>query len=308
MKKILFLLAIVCPVLFSCSDESLDAGKGDDVLVCLDVDVPAVTKSGETEIGDGKNVDILYYEVWSDAAGVPGKKLSSGNVARTAEKEFDLELKLLSDQTYHFLFWAQVDGKDVYDVTSLRNVVTDYSKVVGNDEDRAAFFAAEKIAVDANLQPRTIYLYRPFAQLNIATVSLQSDMQEDEIVVKGTKVTVSSPATCFDVATGTGKYAGTPEKGVFTATGVPQNPGMLEIENTEYHYLSMNYFFVNGDDKNTVDVDVEFYTDYGTVKRSIVEVPVKENFKTNILGDLLFKTADFKIVVEEGFNAPDYIK
>ena len=133
-------------------------------------------------------------------------------------------------------------------------------------------------------------------------------MQEDEIVVKGTKVTVSSPATCFDVATGTGKYAGTPENGVFTATGVPQNPGILEIENAEYHYLSMNYFFVNGDDKNTVDVDVEFYTDYGTVKRSIVEVPVKENFKTNILGDLLFKTADFKIVVEEGFNAPDYIK
>lgn len=300
------------PVLFSCSDDSLKTSETKEVVVGFNVNVPALTKAGavETEIGDGKNVDILYYEVWSDVNGEIGNKLSSGSVKRTQVKEFDLELKLLLDQTYNILFWAQVDvdGKNVYDVSSLRKVTTDYSAAVGNDEDRAAFFAAEQIDIREDLKPITVELMRPFAQLNVGTSSLQSDMQDEDLVINGTKVTVTKPANCFDVYTGAGSYEGTYANGVFTATGIPQNPGKFEIENDVYHYMSMNYFFVNGDSKNTVDVDLEFYTDYGTVKRSITEVPVMENYKTNIVGDLLFKTADFKIVVVEGFKTPDFIK
>lgn len=284
----------------ACQQEIIPDGVNGDVVVNLSVSVPeAATKA----IADGTNVDILYYEVYNADM---TRRLVHGSTGRTAAKVFDLQLKLVQDQTYNFLFWAQVSTGNYYTVTDLRNVTVNYgATVAGNDEARAAFFAAEKFAVGKNTLSETIYLKRPFAQLNFGTETFESSMDED-VTVGGSVITVTNVSTKFDVYNKVGSSVTTDLAAVtFTATGCPADPAKLTLDNNaSYEYLSMNYFFVGGE-KADVTVDAVFNTSVGDVTHSIPSVPVAENYRTNIVGDLLFNTADFKIIVDERFLKPD---
>lgn len=291
-----FAAAAVIVMGAACQQEIIPDGTNGDVAVNLSVSVPdVVTKA----IADGTNVDILYYEVYNADM---SKRLVKGSTPRTSEKNFELNLTLVQDQTYNFLFWAQVSTGNYYTVTDLRNVTVNYGSVVdGNDEARAAFFAAEKFAVGKNTLTETIYLKRPFAQLNFGTKTFESSMDED-VTVDGSVITVTNVSTKFDVFAKVGSSAAADlAKVTFKATGCPADPAKLTLDDkSSFEYLSMNYFFVVGEEA-TVIVDAVFNTSVGDVAHSIPSVPVAENYRTNIVGDLLFSKADFKIIVDERF-------
>lgn len=291
-----FAAAAVIVMGAACQQEIIPDGTNGDVAVNLSVSVPdVVTKA----IADGTNVDILYYEVYNADM---SKRLVKGSTPRTSEKNFELNLTLVQDQTYNFLFWAQVSTGNYYTVTDLRNVTVNYGSVVdGNDEARAAFFAAEKFAVGKNTLTETIYLKRPFAQLNFGTKTFESSMDED-VTVGGSVITVTNVSTKFDVFAKVGSSAAADlAKVTFKATGCPADPAKLTLDDkSSFEYLSMNYFFVGGEEA-TVIVDAVFNTSVGDVAHSIPSVPVAENYRTNIVGDLLFSKADFKIIVDERF-------
>lgn len=291
-----FAAAAVIVMGAACQQEIIPDGTNGDVAVNLSVSVPdVVTKA----IADGTNVDILYYEVYNADM---SKRLVKGSTPRTSEKNFELNLTLVQDQTYNFLFWAQVSTGNYYTVTDLRNVTVNYGSVVdGNDEARAAFFAAEKFAVGKNTLTETIYLKRPFAQLNFGTKTFESSMDED-VTVDGSVITVTNVSTKFDVFAKVGSSAAADlAKVTFKATGCPADPAKLTLDDkSSFEYLSMNYFFVGGEEA-TVIVDAVFNTSVGDVAHSIPSVPVAENYRTNIIGDLLFSKADFKIIVDERF-------
>ena len=308
MKRVLYLLTAAA-MLFgaaSCQREILPDGVTGDVNVRFNVELPAGVST--KAIADGTNVDILYYEIYNDKM----VRLASGTKERTSEKTFEFDLTLVSDQTYNFLFWAHVDGKDFYDLTGgLQAVKVNYTYTddegnvkpyPANDESRAAFFAKETFTVTESFKA-TVELKRPFAQLNFGTSTLKSDLSENDVLVSGSKVTVSSAATVFNVAAGVGSVPTTAEV-VFDAAAIPSDPKMLEVAGKNYYYLSMNYFLVDGE-KNNVEVTAELATDFGTVTREVVEVPVAENHRTNIVGDLLFNKADLKIIVDEKFVKED---
>ena len=302
----LFAAAALLMMGAACQQEAMPEGvKRGETLVNFSVELPgdAVTKA----IGDGTNVDILYYEVYNADMTT---KLAQSSTLRTSEKIFDLQLTLVQDQTYNFLFWAQVSTGNYYTVTDLRNVTVNYDSAVGNDEARAAFFTAKKFAVGKNTLTETIYLERPFAQLNFGTTTFVSPDMIAPVTVNSSVVTVTKASTKFDVYAKVGSSADADLAEVtFTATGCPADPAKLTInpetpQETLYEYLSMNYFFVGGEEA-TVGVNAVFTTSVGDVKHNIPSVPVAENYRTNIVGDLLFNTADFRIIVDETFVA-DY--
>ena len=311
MKRLFYYFAAAAALLLgaACQQEVMPEGVGSgDTVVSFNVEVPGgdATKA----IADGTNVNILYYEVY-DADMT--KRLASGTKIPTSEKVFDLQLTLVRGQVYNFLFWAQVDGTSYYTVSDLRNVTVSYDNAVGNDEDRAAFFAAEKnFTVEKDAPAKNIYLKRPFAQLNFGTVTFESDLDED-VVVNGSVIKVTNASTKFNVETGVGsKEVADLAQVVFTATGCPTDPAKLTVnpdtaDEAEYEYLSMNYFFVGGEKPTTVDVEALFQTTGGNVSHSIPFVPVAENFRTNIVGDLLFNTADFNIYVDEKFTNDEIV-
>ena len=263
-------------------------------------------------IADGSNVDILYWEIYGDVNNAQ-KPLAEGVVKDDdANGEFTLDLTLIIVQTYTFVFWAQVDreeGKEHYDVSDLRKVyIKTYADEKANDESRAAFFAVKELHVSGPIDEKII-LRRPFSQLNIATTSYDTSLNlTSGLKVNTSEITVDGVANAFNTLTGKGEGR---LKVLFSPAPTPHGEDdavkkMLDVNGVKYHWLGMNYLIVNGD-KDDVNVDILFDTTHGPVDLYVSNVPVKENFRTNIVGDLLTTDARFEVIVDENFDKNDIV-
>lgn len=265
-------------------------------------------------IADASNIDILHWEVYPENVETAAEPLAEGSVKDTdGDGEFSLDLSLILDQTYHFIFWAQVDreqGEEHYDVSDLRKVgINSYADELANDESRAAFFAYKVIHVSGSID-ETITLYRPFSQLNLGTETydVSSLNLTQALKVNHSEITAYGIADTFNTLTGEGEGS---QDVHFQKAATPNGDRdaaekILDVNNTTYYWLGMNYLIVNGNADN-VKVDMTFHTTHGNVDISIDNVPVRENYRTNIIGDLLTSDAIFQIVVDERFQQPDII-
>ncbi len=300
MKKILLFTAALAALLSaaSCQKEEMGAVEAGNGNVTFTIQTPedAVTKA----IGDGTNVNIVYYEIYkADEKGQPVGEPLVDDTVEMSNKEASLTLNLLEDQKYVALFWAQVNGKDYYDVRNLLKVEALYPDTKSNLEERAAFYQKFVFSTE-NAVNETVTLVRPFAQLNIGTTLESLDM-DYEVDVTASSVTVANPARFFNVNNGVGHTA-TPAAVVFGEETNPQEA--LIVNNDEYEYVAMNYILVDGA-RSTVNVDFSIVTDKGTVTKTVADVPVAQNYRTNLLGNLLTKETKIEIVVDERFNTPD---
>ena len=299
MKKILLFTAALAALLSaaSCQKEEMGAVEDGNGNVTFTIQTPedAVTKA----IGDGTNVDIVYYEIYKAENKQPvGEPLVDATV-EMSNKAASLTLNLLEDQDYVALFWAQVNGKNYYNVGNLRNVVVNYADVDSNLEERAAFYQKFAFSTE-NAVNETVTLVRPFAQLNIGTTLESLDM-DYHVDVLESSVTVANPAYIFDVNAGLGKTA-TDEAVVFNQATKPDEA--LIVNDVRYEYVAMNYILVDGS-RSTVNVDFSIVTDKGTVTKTVTDVPVAQNYRTNLLGNLLTKETKIEIVVDERFADED---
>lgn len=264
-------------------------------------------------IADASNIDVLHWEIYgSDVQNPLSLPLAEGAVMDSdGDGVFSLDLTLIKDQTYHFIFWAQVDreqGMEHYDVSDLRKVgIKSYADELANDESRAAFFAHKEIHVSGSID-ETITLYRPFAQLNIGTVTYDTSLNlAGDLAVNTSEVNVTGIASAFNTISGKGEGK---QRVTFQAAAphddMSASERKLEVNGARYHWLGMNYMIVNGDTDN-VTVDVLFDTTYGDVSLSVENVPVRENYRTNIIGDLLTTDAKFVVVVDDRFAGADII-
>jgi len=331
MKKIL-LFATALAALFlsaSCQRENLEpvaAGATFTVKVPGEADTRAFS--------DGTNIDAVLYEIYKaddPSAGTQhpnsvngGTPLAEG-VVPMSNKEATVTFDLLQDQKYTVIFWAQVkeneDGTNShYNTTDLRTVSLKPAATAlkANLETRAAFY--QVYTFDAPVTAvQEVTLVRPFAQLNLGTTEeSRTPVQEGQIGagytidVKESYVKVDGLSSTFNTLTGKA------EEGseyivdyTFALNATPykqDNNETLEVNGVNYHYVGMNYFFVPANEK-LVTVSYEIVTDKGTMTNSdIANVPVKANYRTNIIGNLLTTEADFEIVVDEDFNTPDLMQ
>ena len=323
MKKILLFASALAGLFFaSCQRENLEPMAGG--AVTFTVTTPGDLDTRATTIANGENVNEVHWAVYKtyeepNSLENGTKPLAQGFVPMS-NKTATLELDLLQDQDYTILFWAQVAGAGHYSVGDLREISVNYDEVdmdgetvnaiAANDESRAAFF----LRYDFNTSSQQNYdvtLVRPFAQINLGTTlaSLkpvqQGQTQGYEIKVEKSEMTVKGIASSFNLVTGEGKDEAVDF--TFTATDTPAKASeQLFVNGSEYHYVGMNYLVIPILDK-TVEVSYEITTDKGNITNTISNVPVKENYRTNILGNLLTSKTDFEIVVDADFETNDYV-
>lgn len=307
MRKLFISLAVFAAALVSCSKMEVSEVLPGEGNVEFTICTPGEMTRAATTIGDGENVDIVYYEIYkaeqnhknSVVGGTPLIEGSTGIVG----KEAVLSLNLLEDQEYVALFWAQVNGKKFYDVTDLRNVTALYTDdagkaILSNNEDRAAFCQVHTFSTEASYK-NTVELVRPLAQLNLGTTK-ESLKLDYPIALEKSKMIVQGVGTMFNVAQM--KAGATSTNVVFDLASVPNQD--LEVKSTLYAYAGMNYFFVPADE-SSVNVEYDIQTDAGTVNRVVTNVPVKTNFRTNIIGNLLTNETVLTVIVDESFAKPD---
>lgn len=257
-------------------------------------------------IAQAEEADIVYYEVWNadwskQLYPVDNSALASAVVD---QKKAVVELVLVADQTYNFIFWAQDEACGAYDVNELKAVKIDYAAMAqGNQDKFDAFYAVEELTVTGPIN-KTIYLRRPFAQLNFGASRMNSSL--GDITIGATSVTVDGLATVFNTIDGVGTAeAAAPV--TFTASGLASTTEKLVTNSSSYTWITMDYMCMM-DNKSTVDVTADFKVkDIGTVHHDLTSVPVQRNYRTNIVGDLFTTDAKLEIIIDPAFEEPDHI-
>ena len=312
MKKFLLYASAVAAMLSagSCQKEVFNPVSEGETAVKLSIALPDGLQT--KAMSKAESTDIVYYEIWNsdwtrqlypvEQAGVQSAYASTKVENCTAT----LDLKLISDQTYNFIFWAQNEDCGAYDVTELKNVGVDYDVIAanGNQDKFDAFYAVETIAVSGPIN-QTVTLYRPFAQLNFGADEMTTTF--GDIVVTATEIKVSELATVFNTVEGVGEKA-TSVAVPFTATGLATTAEALVAGGKSYTWVAMDYMLMMNTEA-LVNVEASFGVDgmYLPVTHSITNVPLKKNYRTNIVGDLFTTDAKLNIIVDPDFNQPDEI-
>ena len=251
-------------------------------------------------LGDGQTAKKLYVSVYENDA--EKTKLDLDKTATFTDLKTQVKFSLVKGKTYNFVFWAQAEDAP-YDVTDLKNIkVKDYT-TGANDEKRDAFYATRKELKVNGALTETIKLYRPFAQVNFATADY-AEAQKAGFSPAVSSFTASGAATTFDTFAAEGKD----EVAVaLTETNVPADI-LKTLDGKTYTRLAMNYLIPVGKqgESHNSDVAATFKANNGeAVTVSAPNAPVQNNYRTNILGNLLTSQVIFNVEIVPIFSEPD---
>ena len=303
MKKFFLYASAVAAMLFagSCQKEALKPASDGEVSVRFSLELP---KAETKAMSQAETTDIVYYEIWNSdwtrqLYPVDNQALASVPVVG---KKATVELTLIADQTYNFIFWAQNENCGAYNVNKLKNVGVDYAVIgaEGNQDKFDAFYAVKTINA-AGAVNETITLYRPFAQLNFGADTMMTDL--GDVNVGMTYITVDRLATVFNTLTGLGEKV-IEEPVTFVAEGIATDE-ILVTNGQNYTWVAMDYMLMM-DDADVVEVAASFNVNMDDpVEHLIANVPLKKNYRTNIVGDLFTTDAILNIILDPAFLKPD---
>lgn len=301
MKTFKYLAAAALTLLaVSCNKEQVtEVPDGQTVDVTFTAALPG--EMATKAIGDGQTAKTLYVSVYENDDAKT--KLDLDKTATFTDLKTQVTFSLVKGKTYNFVFWAQAAEGAPYDVTDLKNIKISYEGAEANDEKRDAFYATRKELKVNGALTETIKLYRPFAQVNFGTADYDAAVAAGVKPVKSV-FTATDVATIFDTFEAEGKEA----KDVVTFTESALPGETLVTKAGDYKWMTMNYILPMGkqDAKHISNVTAEFIPETGiTVKASSPQTPVQNNYRTNILGNLLTSQVIFNIEIVPIFNEPD---
>ena len=301
MKTLKYLAAAALTLLaVSCNKEQVtEVPDGQTVDVTFTAALPG--EMATKAIGDGQTAKKLYVSVYENDD--EKTKLDLDKTATFTDLKTQVTFSLVKGKTYNFVFWAQAAEGAPYDVTDLKNIKISYEGAEANDEKRDAFYATRKELKVNGALTETIKLYRPFAQVNFGTADYDAAVAAGVKPVKSV-FTATDVATIFDTFEAEGKEA----KDVVTFTESALPGETLVTKAGDYKWMTMNYILPMGkqDAKHISNVTAEFIPETGiTVKASSPQTPVQNNYRTNILGNLLTSQVIFNIEIVPIFNEPD---
>ena len=301
MKTLKYLAAAALTLLaVGCNKEQVtEVPDGQTVDVTFTAALPG--EMATKAIGDGQTAKTLYVSVYENDDAKT--KLELDKTATFTDLKTQVTFSLVKGKTYNFVFWAQAAEGAPYDVTDLKNIKISYEGAEANDEKRDAFYATRKELKVNGALTETIKLYRPFAQVNFGTADYDAAVAAGVEPVKSV-FTATDVATVFDTFEAEGKEA----KDVVTFTESALPGETLVTKAGDYKWMTMNYILPMGkqDAKHISNVTAEFIPETGiTVKASSPQTPVQNNYRTNILGNLLTSQVIFNIEIVPIFNEPD---
>ncbi len=308
MKTFKYLAAAALTMLaVSCNKEQVtEVPDGQMVDVTFTAALPG--EMATKALGDGMTAKNLYVSVYENDA----EKSHLGDLDKTAtftDLKTQVTFSLVKGKTYNFVFWAQAEGATCYDIDDLKNIKISYDGAVANDETRDAFYATRKeLKVNGSLT-ETIKLYRPFAQVNFGTADL-FDAAAAGFIPAQSAFTATDVANVFDTFNAEGKVEGpATDKVTFAKAEIPGGGETLVTKDgTKYLWMTMNYILPVGKqgEKHISNVTAEFIPENGDpITASAPQAPVQNNYRTNILGNLLTSQVIFNVEIVPIFNEPD---
>ena len=289
--------------------------EGQEVAVSIDLTTPLMGTKANA-FGEGKTVDVVRVHVYQqDESGTTLKYIepaASEATVKTPSQTVDMRngtasysTRLVTGQTYTFVFWAETDGNGAYTYdTGAKTITVNYTGAAGNDESRDAFYAVLKDVTITGAYSASVELHRPFAQLNFGASDYE-DAKAAGIKVTEAAVKLTNVANTLNLLTG--DVSGT-ETVTFASAELPTDPnGTLTAATKTYKYVAMDYVLVGKDAKTLSDVTLTLAVDANSTTSTTPEytytnVPLQGNYRTNIVGNLFTSPADINITVDPAWS------
>ncbi len=318
MKKGLLYSAVAAMFcLGSCSQDDfgpvLENGDGNVTFTVQLNDKPA-----SRAFGDGLSATTLKYAVY-DVTEENNSALAGEGTAAFAANSLSttVSLNLVPERNYKVAFFASssIGENDVYNFdASAKTVTVDYSKtntVAAQTVDYDCFYNTVDILSTDIGKSKTVTLTRPVAQINIGT----ADMTNAAVgVVYGANAenlhtTISTKGyNTLSLLDG----AVTGEVAVVTPTAVQPLSEGFPVVNTDnpYSYLLCSYVLVPQEETTVKDVTISLYKDASTKHADIPvsNVPLQQNYRTNIYGNLLTTASDITVNKDNNWNGAYDVK
>ena len=306
--KSLAICALAALTFASCQKENADGNMDDQSsVVSINLTSPLM---GTKAFADGKTVDVVHVHVYKVGADntltyitPSGDATPSKDVTMTSSGTATYSTRLVTGQTYTFVFWAEKSGNGHYTYNHRTQTISvNYANAAGNDESRDAFYAVLKNVTINGAYSASVALKRPFAQINFGASDYDAAVAAG-ITVTGAKVKLTGIANSIDLLDGT--VSGT-ETVTFAEAVLPTDPNAtLTAANVDYKYVAMDYVLVGNGAKTLSDVTLTLAADgtlSATPEYTYTSVPLQGNYRTNIVGSLFTSPADINITVDPAFG------
>ena len=256
---------------------------------------------GTKAIGSKANVNQLLVAVYQEAS-VDGATAIHRETAEVKNGVATVSLNLIKGQSYDVIFWAQKDSGYVNVNTEFELVNIPVENKHHNDDNGAAFFFYKENFVPSGVA-ESVTLKRPFAQLNLGTTAGSLITNAGTVAIETSAITVGNVATSFNTVLGYGQGEQTL---VFAAKPEPQQE-LIVGNDDHYVYVSMDYLPISGDDEAVVTVEAQItLNNTQEVSHKFTNVPVRENYRTNIVGNLISSSSEFTVKVDDSWAGADY--
>ena len=304
----------------ACQREELANGilPGEEV----NVTISAVMPSGGPEVksdedpGDGSEINrcvLGVYLVNGSTQELYGSVMYGAVSVGTATFE---DVALLTGYDYKLVFWADnvaetsaLSTDNHYTVTfeTTAPQVSYKSKgtYTSSDDTRDAFFGVFDLKGFSGTVKDSYTLTRPFGQLNIFTTDYAGIQSE---TLKPAKVQLTFPSIPTGMNLLTGATTSTEVTG--TVSSIPTPIASPVVSGA--HQLSFDYIFAPADQQLMLqNIEMAFYdvsdSPLSIESYTFPELPVQRNYRTNVSGALLTKSADLTIDISKDFAGDENV-
>ena len=205
------------------------------------------------------------------------------------------DLRLVAQQTYDFVFWADcAEGSEgsftdkTYNTANLKSI-TEIGPFVGNSDERDAFFAHETFEVTGSFS-RPVTLKRPFGLLVVKTNDL-NEIRDEALKPTGYEVAFKGLPTTFNALTG--EVSGSADVS-YKATEFAKTDGTI----------SMDFLWATESGAALSDFIFLFYKGCTEIftNDAFTNIPIRRNYRTNVSGNLLTRKGTISVTIDPEFD------
>ena len=304
-KSFIITLTALAALVMSCQKGNVNDVPASDlaeVTFAIELPVAPATKT----IGDGTTATELYYAAFNQN-GEYIESLAQADVIAISGKTATVNVKLVRNYTYSFVFWAQAPDAP-YEFDAETGVVTVDYEGDANDETRDAFCKLHTFKVpDAATFAENVTLTRPFAQINFGTSDFEQ-ITELGLDMEST-VVIAGLADTYNILSGAISGTATTELDLAAVPAQLDPAEVLAVGGKNYGYVSMNYVLAPVEENQKIaKVTATFAYNGDEVEVAVDNVPFRRNYRTNIVGSFFTDNVTFTIVVDPAFDERDFEK
>lgn len=297
MKRFFSFFILTLVILLSSCVEDKTSLMQEEIAINFNLNADNFTRA----YGDGTTVRDLEYAIFSKADFDSGDYSSPvGETHKEIKNAFSatsqtavVTEKLGLDHEYVAVFWADAED-DNYNIdwTTLTMEIEDTSKLSTQDEAADAFYAVYKFTANAEHIDSSVYLKRPFAQLNIATSNIESAV--DALKAELTQTAVRAN-TCTKLNLASGVASEVAAECLFNFAAIPTEDTAISDGTNTFTRIATCYILVNNNSTENITV----YLNDDSYYRTFSDIKLYRNLRTNIVGNVFSGTTEV-----EGVESP----